>query len=489
MSGVIGVYSVDGNNVFWDLSYGLIGLQHRGDRGFGFAFDNQDSDTKNWFNHKSGRGLVFYDLLQNQGKEIRDLIDSNPKVGIGHTLYEKTGGLQPRGTWNKRGYDIMLVMDGVLLGYPARDEIVMRHIVEDSLDKTDDFFIAGDLLMKELDGRGPYNVIANIRDSRNGEYYMVAFRDPKGIKPLCIGQNGDKFVVASESKSFQNINADFVRDVEPGELIVVSKNGIESKVLVNQPHAHCAFEWVYYASPVSTIEGRNVYTVRKSLGENLARRYPDIDIDQVICSPDSGRGVAIGFQQGLTEIRLKRLLENAEATIQDRDELLNYLKENLTDAFVPFEEAVEKNPTAPRTFQIEDEELRRLAAETKFYFNNDVLNGRRSGTGDDSIVRGSVFKDGMVKKARNAGAESFGAVISCPPLCHACVKDPASKSFAALGMEGQMEDIGRMVAEKLGMDFVLYPTEEDLDEAIGLKDTCKACFNGNYPVKEEFVPK
>ena len=94
----------------------------------------------------------------------------------------------------------------------------------------------------------------------------------------------------------------------------------------------------------------------------------------------------------------------------------------------------------------------------------------------------------MVPKARKVGAKGFGAIISCPPLSHACVKDPGGKTFAALGMEGSVEEIGKRVAENLGLDFVLYPTEEDLEDAIGLDDTCKACFNGKYPVRNEFIP-
>jgi amidophosphoribosyltransferase len=488
MSGIIGVYSVDGNNIFEELSYGLIALQHRGDRGFGFCVDNQDSDPNNWFLHESGRGLVFYDMVQNNPEKIKELSERKPTVGIGHTLYEKTGGLQPRGTWNIKGYDMMVAMDGVLLGYPARDEVVMRAIVSKSLSEADDFFKAGELIMEEFDGRGPYNVVANIRDYRNGEYYLVAFRDPKGIKPMCLGCNGDKYIIASESKIFQNIDADFVRDVEPGEMIVISKKGMKDRVLVRQDHAHCAFEWVYFASPVSDIEGKNVYLVRKKLGESLAKRYPDVDIDQVICSPDSGRGVATGFQQALNRRRLQDIIENSRG-MKNKKEIIKYLESDLQDAFVPFEEGVEKNPTAPRTFQIEEPILREIASRTKFYFNEQVLKDKKSGVGDDSIVRGSVFKYGMAPKAKRLGAKTFGAIISCPPLSHACVKDPGGKTFAALGLRGPVEKIGERVAEDIGLDFVLYPTEEDLDKAIGFTDTCKACFNGKYPVKKEFLPE
>ncbi len=279
-----------------------------------------------------------------------------------------------------------------------------------------------------------------------------------------------------------------MRDVEPGEMIVVSKKGMKNKVLVKQYHAHCAFEWVYFASSVSDIEGKNVYLVRKNLGKFLAKRYPDVNIDQVICSPDSGRGVAIGFQQELTRMKLKKIMENARG-MKSKEEIIKYLESDLQDAFVRFEEAVEKNPAAPRTFQIEEPLLREIASRTKFYFNEHILKDKKSGVGDDSIVRGDVFKYGMAPKAKRLGAKTFGAIISCPPLSHACVKDPGGKTFAALGLRGNAEEIGKSVAKDLGLDFVLYPTEKDLDNSIGFSDTCKACFNGKYPIREEFVPE
>lgn len=489
MSGIIGIYSVEGKNIFKDLTDGMIALQHRGDRGFGFCIDDQGYDQKNWFLRERNKGLVFYDIVQKDRRKIIEMEKMKPKTGIGHTLYEKSGGLQPTRTYSGKGMDIMVAMDGVLLGFQVRDEVKMKSLISQSIDKTDTFFEAGEKIMEELDGRGPYNVVMNLRDSRNGEYYLVAFRDPKGMKPLCIGEGKKgKYVIASENKAFQNIKADFVRDVEPGEMIVISDEGIKSKVLAKQEHAHCAFEWVYFASHVSDIEGQNVYKVRKKLGLYLAERYPDVDIDQVICSPDSGRGVAIGFQQAITRKRMRKVLSDVEK-MKNPVKIKEYLRDHLMGAFVPFEEGVEKNPTAPRTFQIEDDLLRDIAKATKFYFNEHILRGKKSGAGDDSIVRGGVFKDGMVKKAGDCRANSFGAIISCPPLSHSCVKDPVSKDFAALGMRGSVEKIGKRVARKLGLDFVLYPTEEDLDRAIGLKDTCKACFNGKYPVRDELIPR
>lgn len=449
MSGVIGIFSIKGDNVTDDLFYALTALQHRGEEGCGVSVN----DGK-YFRTVTGEGLVYYFLKD----RLESLKVMKPYLGIGHTLYERTGDLQPVEQWGDQDVNISLAMDGVLLGFgEKKHDSVMRTLFLDYLKETGNFYSAVGKVMEKLDGRGPYNVVIAAR--RGGKFYLIAFRDPKGIKPLCLGKKDGMYVIASETKALDIIEADFVKDVEPGEAIIISKDGIESKVLKRDEHAHCAFEWVYFADPTSTIEGRNVYVVRKELGEKLAKRYP-LDVDVVMASPDSGRGVAIGYQQGLCKAKQR---------------------------FVPFEEASIKNPGAKRTFQVEDPKERMMAARVKFFINSDIVKGKRVACGDDSIVRGTVFRDGMVYKLRNAGAKEIIPVISCPPLAHPCIKDPKGKTFAAQGMTGSVEEIGKKVAKKLNVDQVCYPTIEELDEAIGHEGTCKACFDGVYPIKREFV--
>jgi amidophosphoribosyltransferase len=231
--------------------------------------------------------------------------------------------------------------------------------------------------------------------------------------------------------------------------------------LVSQDHSHCFFEWIYFADPTSIIEKKSVYEVRKELGRILARRYVDRvgGIDFVMASPDSGRGVAIGFQQELS---------------------------NLLGKFIPYEEAAIKNPGAKRTFQVEGEIERGLAASLKFFMNRDVVRGKKIAVGDDSIVRGTVFRDGMIRKLRRAGASEIYPVISCPPLVHACIKDPHGTGFAAHGFDGSLEEIGERVARKINADFVCYPSEKDMRTALGLEDICAACVNGCFPVNEVY---
>ena len=308
--------------------------------------------------------------------------------------------------------------------------------------------------MDNLDGRGSYNLVAIVKDNQTEELVLVGLRDPKGIKPLCIGNSGDTYIISSESKSLDGVGARLEGDVVPGEVILVGRNGLSRQKLRDKKHAHCAFEWIYFADPTSTIEGKNVYAVRKALGKALAHKYP-IDADVVIASPDSGRGVALGYAQASGK---------------------------------PFEEAVIKNPGARRTFQVEDPEERRRAARSKFYISRDVIKDKKVILGDDSIVRGTVIRDGMINKLREYGARKIHLVISSPALCYPCFKDPRGKNYAAFGLKDMpSEEIGKLVAKKLGADSVSYPSIEIMEEIIGRKDLCKACMDGVYPVDEEYL--
>lgn len=451
MSGIFGVYSVEGDNVADELYLGTVALQHRGEEGCGISIDRREG----FYTPKEGK-LAYY-FFRDKFNGLNGLRELAPSAAIGHTLYESSGGLQPVEQWGEN-YMISLAMDGIMLGFGGKNDSVMRTLFSRYLDEKKDFYAAGEKLMEKLKGKGSYCVVSLIQ--HYNEVNLVAFRDPKGIKPYCLGKKDDKYIVASESKALDGVEAEFIKDIEPGEMIVVSKEGLESKLLVKDKHAHCFFEWIYFADPTSVIEGRDVLEVRKELGRRLARRYANrVDVDLVMASPDSGRGVAIGFQQELCKIKNK---------------------------FIPYEEASVKNPGAKRTFQVEDEEERKLAARVKFYMNKKVVKGKKVAVGDDSIVRGTVFKDGMIYKLNKAGAEKIYPIISCPALLHACIKDPKGTNFAAYGLEGTLEEIGEQVAEKLNADFVCYPTTEDMREAIGLDDLCEACINGIFPVDEKF---
>ncbi len=456
MSGIFGVYSINGKDVADELFRGTVALQHKGEEGCGISFPK-----KTGFYTPKSKQLAFY-FFRDVTNGIKGLREKAPSVAIGHTLYEDTGGLQPVEQWGET-HMLSLVMDGILLGFGGKNDSVMRTLFSRYLDEVGDYYVAIEWLMKKLKGRGSYCVATLVKNK--DEVDLVAFRDPKGIKPYCLGQkrsgNDVKYIVSSETKALDAVGAEFIKDIEPGEAIVITKKGLDSKKLIEEEHTHCFFDWIYFADPNSIIEGKNVYEVRKELGRRLARRHINrvADIDLVMASPDSGRGVAIGFQQELCK---------------------------LTNRFIPYEEACVKNPGAKRTFQVEDEEERRLATNVKFFMNEGVVRGKNVAVGDDSIVRGTVFRDGMIFKLRQAGAKKIYPIISCPALLHACIKDPKGTNFAAFGLHGSVEEVGEQVARKLNADFVCYPSTQDMIDAIGFDDLCKACIDGNFPVDEKF---
>lgn len=456
MSGVFGVYSVEGKSVADELFMGTIALQHKGEEGCGISFSKDAG-----FYTPKNKQLAYY-FFRDVTNGLKGLRESAPSAAIGHTLYENTGGLQPVEQWGE-SYMISLAMDGILLGFSGKNDSVMRTLFSRYLDETRDYYIAIEWLMKKLKGRGSYCVVALVK--RGEDVDLIAFRDPKGIKSFCLGQkkseDGIKYVVCSETKALDAVEAEFIKNIEPGEAIIITKKGLSSKKLVEEKHTHCFFDWIYFADPTSVIEGKNVYEVRKELGRKLARRHFKriADIDLVMASPDSGRGVAIGFQQELCK---------------------------LTNKFIPYEEVSVKNPGAKRTFQVEDEEERKLATNVKFFMNEAVVKGKNVAVGDDSIVRGTVFKEGMIFKLKKAGAKKIYPIISCPALLHACIKDPKGKNFVAFGLNGSVEEVGEQVAKKINADFVCYPTTQDMIDAVGCSDLCKACIDGQFPVDEEF---
>lgn len=453
MSGIFGAYSMDGKNVAEELFIGTVALQHRGEEGCGITLFSENDG----FYTIKDRQLAYY-FFRDKTSELKGLKERNPRAAIGHTLYENTGGLQPVEEPGKN-HVISLAMDGILLGYMGKNDSVMRALFSRALDDSGNIFTAVEKIMWEFQGRGSYCVAALVRNKEGVS--LVAFRDPKGIKPYCFGRKRDKYLVASESKALDGVEAEFIRNIEPGEVMVISNKGLESKILISEKHRHCCFDWVYFADPTSIIEGGNVYEVRKELGRRLARRHAERigDVDIVTASPDSGRGVAIGFQQELSRLK---------------------------NRFIPYEEASIKNPGAKRTFQVEDLQERKLAARVKFFMNRSVVFGKNVAVGDDSIVRGTVFRDGMIYKLRKAGARKIYPIISCPALLHACIKDPKGTDFAAYGLEGSVEEVGEKVAKKINADFVCYPTQEDMRAAIGVSDLCEACIDGKFPVNEEF---
>jgi amidophosphoribosyltransferase len=280
------------------------------------------------------------------------------------------------------------------------------------------------------------------------ESRMIAVRDPNGFRPLCLGKLGDAWVVASESCALDLIEADFIREIEPGEMVVCTKDGaIKSlfpfKKIEPTP---CIFEFVYFARPDSYIFGRNVYLARKELGRQLAREYP-VEADVVIAVPDSGVPAAMGYAE---------------------------------EAGIPFELGLIRNHYVGRTFIEPAQAIRHFGVKIKLNPVRELLKDKRVVVIDDSIVRGTTSRK-IVKMVRQAGAKEVHLRISSPPVSFPCyygIDTPNRKEL--ISSSHTIEEICRYVtADTLG-----YLSEEGLITSIGHGDDryCKACFAGKYPV-------
>jgi amidophosphoribosyltransferase len=280
------------------------------------------------------------------------------------------------------------------------------------------------------------------------ESRMIAIRDPYGFRPLCLGKLGQSYVVASESCALDLIEAEFIREIEPGEMIVIDKNGMTTfmpwKKVAPQP---CIFEFVYFARPDSYIFGKNVYMVRKEMGRQLAREH-GIEADLVIAVPDSGVPAAMGYAE---------------------------------EAGLPFELGLIRNHYVGRTFIEPQQSIRHFGVKIKLNPVREILKGKRVVVIDDSIVRGTTSRK-IVKMVRNAGASEVHMRISSPPTSFPCyygIDTPNRKEL--ISASHSLEEIRKYItADSLG-----YLSQEGLINSVGTGSTpfCTACFSGSYPIR------
>ena len=277
---------------------------------------------------------------------------------------------------------------------------------------------------------------------------LIAVRDPRGFRPLALGRLGDSWVVASETCAFDLIDAEYVRDVEPGELVVITKDGVRSSFpLPRRRHAFCVFEHVYFSRPDSIIFGRSVNESRHKMGKRLAVEHP-VEADIVVPVPDSGVAAAVGYA--------------AQSGINFRFGLV-------------------RNHYVGRTFIEPQQSIRSFGVRIKLNPVRDLIKGRRVVLIDDSIVRGTTSKK-IVRMVREAGAREVHMRISCPPTVSPCYYgvDTPSKSDL-IGARMSVEDIRRFIeADSLG-----YLSLEGMHEATGLAadSSCVACWTGRYPTR------
>jgi amidophosphoribosyltransferase len=289
---------------------------------------------------------------------------------------------------------------------------------------------------------------------------VYAARDPRGFRPLVLGHHKETntYMVASESCALAAVGAQLVRDVEPGELVKMSKGGITSQQFANEkPHAHCAFEYTYFAHPSSIMEGVNIYAARKRIGQFLAKKFPIANADVVVPVPDSARPSALGYAQELG-------LPFEEGLLKDR-----YSKKGSMRSFI-------------EPYQSDRVEINKGIIPIR-----EVVEGKHVIVVDDSIVRGTSSAE-IIKTLRMVGASRVSLVVTYPPIrypCYAGIDFPSQEELVAY-QHGATEDsnatIGTRVSQVIGADHVAYNDTANLAKAIGMpeEELCFTCSTGNY---------
>jgi amidophosphoribosyltransferase len=442
-----GVFGVFGHPNSAELTYyGLYALQHRGQESAGIV----SSDGRQFREYK-GMGLVPQVF---NGDILHNLVG---EMAIGHTRYSTTGSSHLRNaqplTGNCLRGQIAVAHNGNLTNASAlRDDLEARGIM---FQTTVDSEVILNLLAQP-NTNGHENHIVHTMRQLEGAYSLaimtekelIGARDPHGFRPLSIGKIDDAWVLASETCAFDLIHAKFIRDVEPGEIVIINKDGLTSIQAFpeHERRAFCIFEYVYFARPDSTINNRNVYKVRVEMGRQLARENP-IAADVIVPVPDSGNCAALGYS-----------LESG----------------------IPFEMAFVRNHYVGRSFLQPSQLIRDFDVRVKLNLITELVKDKRVIVVDDSIVRGTTCKT-RVNNLKEAGAREVHVLVSCPPHMNPCVYGidfpDRNKLMAA---NHSIEDIRKY----LNADSLHYLSQDGMVKATGLPRSsfCMACYDGEYPV-------
>ncbi len=455
--GVFGIFGHAEASTLTQL--GLFAQQHRGQEACGIV--SSDGDELHQFR---SIGLVA-DVLNKD--VLRGLTGS---AAIGHTRYSTTGRntikeVQPFLVTCQHG-DIAVCHNGNLpFAEAKRAELERAGAIFSSTSDTETILhsiartparsIVGAIEKVLSETEGAFSLLFLTADS------LIAVRDPRGFRPLVLGRQGEAWCVASETCAFDLIDAEYVREVEPGEMLIINAKGVESRrPLAEKPRSVCTFEHVYFSRPDSIIYGRSVNESRHKMGKQLAIEHP-CEADLVVPVPDSGVAAAIGYA---------------------RESGINY------------RQAIIRNHYVGRTFIEPSQSIRSFGVRLKLNPIKDLINGRRIVLVDDSIVRGTTSKK-IVEMVRDAGATEVHMRISCPPTTHSCyygVDTPHRQDLIAArlckspnkgkGDVSNPTDIDA-IAEYIGADSLGYLSLNGMLDAIGLENnsTCSACWTGKYP--------
>ncbi len=442
-----GVFGIYGHEEAARVAFfGLFALQHRGQESAGIV----TSDGCQVMEHK-GMGLastVFKESI------LQKLVGS---LAIGHVRYSTTGSstisnAQPFLVHVGEEYYALGHNGNIVNAQKLRTELENSgSIFQSTMDSEVIIHLMAPHLKKGLEEalsialarvEGAYSLVMLTRDK------IIAARDPRGFRPLALGKLNGGWVVASETCAFDLVGAEYIRDVEPGEIIIIDAHGYKSlKPFAPMKHCHCIFELIYFARPDSQIFGQNVYLCRKRLGHELAREYcPDVDL--VMPFPDSGNYAALGYAE---------------------------------ESGIPFEMGMIRNHYVGRTFIQPTQPMRDFAVRVKLNPVKPLLEGKKVMIVEDSIIRGTTSRN-RVKHLQGIGIKELHMVISCPPTLFPC---PYGIDFSSKGeLIATKKENEKAIAEFIGLDSLHYLTVDGMVKATGMPKECfcLACYTGDYPI-------
>ena len=445
MSGVVGIFSKGEKHVSQIIYYGLYAIQHRGQISAGIAVNNNG-----FVDHFKELGLV-HEVFP---KETMDRLRGN--IAIGHVRYgassegQNTMNAQPLVVGYKRGA-LALSLDGKLVNvFQLKDELEDRGtIFQSDLDAE----VIANLIARYHKNNLEEAVIKTLEDI-HGSYgllvmtndRLIGARDPFGLKPLSLGKLAGDYILASETCAFDTIGAEFIRDIEPGEVVVIDGKGI--RTIRNKPKERklCLFELIYFARPDSKVDGKSIYLTRIEAGRQLAREsYVDADI--VIGAPDSGIVTAIGFAE---------------------------------ESGIPYAEGLIKNRYVGRTFIQPTQELREQGVRIKLNPLKENIEGKRVILVDDSVIRGTTIMR-TIAMLKGAGAKEVHVRIASPPVtssCHLGMDTPTKESL--ISANKSIEEIRKTIKA----DSLYFISLENLIKSTGGDNGfCTGCFTETYPIE------
>ncbi len=450
--GVFGIYDLDGADVASAIYYGLFALQHRGQESCGIAVSDTNGPKRSVSSHK-GMGLVNEVFTQ----EILESLHGD--IGVGHVRYS-TAGASSR----ENAQPLALNYIKGTLGVAHNGNLINVNELRRELEyggaifqtTIDSEVIAYHIARERVRTKSVEEAVAKAMEKMKGSYCLVvmsprkliAARDPYGFKPLCIGKRGNAYIVASESCALQTIGAEFVRDVEPGEIVTITGDGKiasdKRMCLKSEEQARCIFEYIYFARPDSDIDGAGVYAARIRAGRFLAMDSP-VDADVVVGVPESGNAAALGYAQ---------------------------------ESGIAYGTAFVKNSYVGRTFIKPKQSSRESSVQVKLSVLKDAVKGKRVILIDDSIVRGTT-SNRIVGMLRKAGASKVHMRVSAPSFlwpCYFGTDVPASDQLIAYNRS--VDEICALI----GADSLAYLRMDRLQEMVPGLAICDGCFTGKYPM-------